>query len=568
MALTLSMTSAAPAWSERELVQAARHGDDRAFERLYGRYQARILSFVLSRVRDHGRAEDIAQEVFISALRRLRASDQAITFKPWIYEIAKNACIDEFRRSQRGREVSLDADEELVGGRRGLLSIAPTPPAAAENKQRLDDLQSAFGGLSENQHQLLVLREFEGLSYKEIGSRTGMSRQVVESTLFRARRKLSEEYTELASGRRCEHVQGVIEDGRAKSSGSFGLRERRQISRHLAHCQPCRRVARLGGVDEELFRRHGIAAKIAALLPIPLFRWPLRGGHAASKGTSANAAARAGSHHLVAAQSLQSAASAAGPTGASITLGKAAAVAAALVIGGAGGGVLASSSPAPAHRAPVPTAPSRHAVGAKASQAVAPARVSIPAAVSSRLSDRPLGQAAIVRGVRRRTQATASPSSTRPAPRSTRSGGTRSGRSTPANPTMSSPSPGSPSGPPVSGLGAQHVPPLPLVSPPRVPPLPSVSPPRVPPLPPVSPPRTPPLPPVSPPRTPPLPPVSPPPVPPLPPVALPPVPPLPPVALPPVPPLPPVALPPVPPLTTASEPDLLGVDLVSSILPK
>ena len=54
-------------------------------------------------VHDHGRAEDITQEVFMSALRRMRETDRPIAFKPWIYEIAKNACIDAFRRSQARR---------------------------------------------------------------------------------------------------------------------------------------------------------------------------------------------------------------------------------------------------------------------------------------------------------------------------------------------------------------------------------------------------------------------------------------------------------------------------------
>ena len=118
MALTLSLAPYTPSCSEHELVAAARDGSDRAFEELYSRYRERIAAFILSKVHDHGRAEDIAQEVFISALRRLRATEQEIVFKPWIYEIAKNACIDEFRRSRRTREVSLDADEELSGGRR------------------------------------------------------------------------------------------------------------------------------------------------------------------------------------------------------------------------------------------------------------------------------------------------------------------------------------------------------------------------------------------------------------------------------------------------------------------
>ena len=111
MAVMLGRAMVTPECSEPELIASAREGDDRAFEELYSRYRERIAAFIQGRVRDHGRAEDIAQDVFMSALRRMRASDQRIQFKPWIYEIAKNACIDEFRRSRRLREVSLDAHD-------------------------------------------------------------------------------------------------------------------------------------------------------------------------------------------------------------------------------------------------------------------------------------------------------------------------------------------------------------------------------------------------------------------------------------------------------------------------
>jgi RNA polymerase sigma factor (sigma-70 family) len=335
MAVTLSLTSTPPACAEHVLVAAARAGDDRAFEELYARYQERISAFIFSKVRDHGRAEDISQEVFISALRRLRSSDQQIAFKPWIYEIAKNACIDEFRRGARTREVPLQADDDVAGGQRGLQSVTPTPPAAVENKQRLTDLQGAFGGLSDSHHKLLVMREFEGLSYEEIGNRLGMTRQMVESGLFRARRKLTDEYGELASGRRCEQVQSAIDAGPARSLRSLGIRERRRLHRHLAHCQPCRHTARLAGVDQALLQPRSVTKKIAALLPFPLWRWiwrGRRGGDAAGAGS--------GHHHLIAAESLQTAARVAEPASSSVTLGQAAAAAAALAIAGAGGGIV------------------------------------------------------------------------------------------------------------------------------------------------------------------------------------------------------------------------------------
>src|ERR1700733_332051 len=104
MLLTMSKTSRLPAHSEQELVSAIRAGDDRAVEELYAQYRERIFAFILSKVHDDGRAQYIAQEGFMSARGRLRAANQAISFKPWIYEIAKNACIDEFRRGSRARE--------------------------------------------------------------------------------------------------------------------------------------------------------------------------------------------------------------------------------------------------------------------------------------------------------------------------------------------------------------------------------------------------------------------------------------------------------------------------------
>jgi DNA-directed RNA polymerase specialized sigma24 family protein len=80
--------------SDHTLVAAVRRGDDRAFEALYQRYHRRIQAYVFGMVKDHQRAEDVTQEVFVSALRRMRATERPIAFKPWIYEIAKNACID------------------------------------------------------------------------------------------------------------------------------------------------------------------------------------------------------------------------------------------------------------------------------------------------------------------------------------------------------------------------------------------------------------------------------------------------------------------------------------------
>ena len=255
--------------TDHDLVQAVRAGDDHAFERLYHRYHRRISAYIFGMVHDHGRAEDLTQEVFVSALRRMRQTDRPIAFKPWIYEIAKNACIDAFRRSKRAEEVSIDADEGLAPADHGkLASISPSPDAAVEGKQQLDDLCGAFGGLSDAHHQILVMRELEGLSYREIGERLDMSRPSVESTLFRARRRLTEEYEDLRTGARCLRIQEIIERAGA-TAAALGTRDQRRVGSHISHCQPCRKHAVMAGMDAAALGRRSVRAKLAAFLPLP-----------------------------------------------------------------------------------------------------------------------------------------------------------------------------------------------------------------------------------------------------------------------------------------------------------
>src|SRR6476620_6486886 len=254
--------------TDNQLVAAVRAGDDRAFECLYERYHRRIAAYIYGMVNDYARAEDITQDVFMSALRRMRETDRSIAFKPWIYEIAKNACIDQFRRSKRAEEVSYDADEGLGAADYGrLVTTGPTPDAAVDQKMSLDHLCGAFGGLSETHHEILVMRELEGLSYREIGERLGMSRPSVESTLFRARRRLSEEYEDLVSGDRCRRIQAIIAGA---TGGRAGTRDERKMARHVSYCQPCRRAAFAAGFDADaLTPKRTVREKIAALLPLP-----------------------------------------------------------------------------------------------------------------------------------------------------------------------------------------------------------------------------------------------------------------------------------------------------------
>ena len=276
--------------ADADLVAAVRAGDDAAFEELYQRYFARISSFVCRMMRDEARCEDVAQEAFMSALRRMRATDAEINFKPWIFQIARNAAIDAYRRTSHTVEVSMDADDGLrASDRHRLVGLDGGPDAALVTKERLTHLQGAFDELSDVHTRVLVMRELEGMSYREIGQKLDLTRPAVESALFRARRRLESEYTELSEGRRCEAMRATI--ARMAAGTQRGAEEHR-LARHAKRCPSCLRQAREQGV-EPLTTLGALRQKAAALLPLP---WLFRrsgddgGGVLALFSTGANAA--------------------------------------------------------------------------------------------------------------------------------------------------------------------------------------------------------------------------------------------------------------------------------------
>jgi len=253
--------------TDRDLVEAVRDGDDSAFEELYRRYNDRIAAYVRRMVRDPARAEDLAQDAFFSALRRMRATDAEIAFKPWIFEIARNATIDHWRRTSRAEEISVEADDQLRPSDRGRLVGSSGPDAALVNKERLDHLRGAFDELSDVHTRILVMRELEGLSYREIAEKLDLTRASVESALFRARRRLESEYADISEGRRCAAMRTVMA---RLAEGLTNKRDEGRLARHARRCHVCRRRARELGV-EPLAPLSGIRGKAAAFLPLPFF---------------------------------------------------------------------------------------------------------------------------------------------------------------------------------------------------------------------------------------------------------------------------------------------------------
>ena len=258
-------------WSDPELVTAARAGHDSAYEELYRRYRGRVIAFVEGIVGDRNCAEEIAQEAFVAAWQALRASDTEIAFKAWIYTIARNASLNARRRHARFEEISMSGAEPALppADRLRLVSEAATPDDVVAAKESLEHLGGAFDELTDSHFRILVMRELDGLPYREIARRMGLTQGAVQVMLLRARRRLRTQYAEVASGARCTSASAAIDRmAEHRESG----RDRRMVTRHLVRCVHCRRHARELGVAIEVPAT--VRARVAAVLGLP---WLLRG---------------------------------------------------------------------------------------------------------------------------------------------------------------------------------------------------------------------------------------------------------------------------------------------------
>ena len=270
---TADVTATSPEATDERLVAAAQSGSPDAFAVLFRRYRPEIARYASRTLGDDARAEDVVQEAFLSALRGIGTLDRPAGFKPWLYRIAHNACIDQMRRRARAEEVSFDANAIPAAEEIRLFRHVPSNHAQVAQKEEFRHLRQALTDLPASQAEILVLRELEGLSYDEIAVRMNISVSAVESMLFRARRSLRDEYGEISTGERCRRMRTVM----AQTVEGVGrLRDRRALARHLHGCAECRRDAFVMGLGPmpEAERPTGVRAalsRVAALLPIPGF---------------------------------------------------------------------------------------------------------------------------------------------------------------------------------------------------------------------------------------------------------------------------------------------------------
>lgn len=175
--------------SERTLVLRAQAGDRRAFGELVARYMQRAYYVALGLVGSHDDALDLSQEAFVRAYRARASIDPDRPFYAWLYQIVRRLCFNFLRdRSTRRRKL-----QEATPWLADLASAAAADPArAAERAELRGRLEAAIETLAEREREVLILREFEGLKYREIADLLGIPIGTVMSRLYTARRNLAE----------------------------------------------------------------------------------------------------------------------------------------------------------------------------------------------------------------------------------------------------------------------------------------------------------------------------------------------------------------------------------------
>lgn len=156
------------------LVQDYVNGNERALEMLIKRHKLRIYNFIYSKVFDRDTAEDIFQETFIKVIKTLKRGlyNEEGKFLPWVMRIAHNLVIDFFRKNNR--IPTFDNSEEFDIFQ--LISDGnPTAEKTMIEEQVVEDLQNLIVQLPDDQKDVLTMRLYKDMSFKEIAESTGVS---------------------------------------------------------------------------------------------------------------------------------------------------------------------------------------------------------------------------------------------------------------------------------------------------------------------------------------------------------------------------------------------------------
>ncbi len=154
-----------------------------ATEGLYERHAPKILSYCLHQLGSREEAEDAVQTTFMNAFRALGRGVVPEAESAWLFKIAENVCLSRRRSSWRRGRIESPSDFDVIE------EIVPGP---SRQRDELIGIEDALAAMPEQQRRAILLREWQGLSYREISDELELSQSAVETLIFRARRSLAQ----------------------------------------------------------------------------------------------------------------------------------------------------------------------------------------------------------------------------------------------------------------------------------------------------------------------------------------------------------------------------------------
>jgi len=168
--------------TDEEPVEACLAGEDSAFDVLLGRWEKRIRGAIHRLVGSDEEARDLCQEAFLKAYKNLRSFKQEARFSSWLYQIALNLCRDRMRRRRGKTMVSLD---ELEEGGAAMTVAGPTALDLLQERDTSRLVARAIEALPDEQREIIILKEYQGLTFLEIAQVLDVPISTVKTRLYR-----------------------------------------------------------------------------------------------------------------------------------------------------------------------------------------------------------------------------------------------------------------------------------------------------------------------------------------------------------------------------------------------
>jgi RNA polymerase sigma-70 factor (ECF subfamily) len=170
--------------SDETLEAAWKAGSAPAFAVLFERYHTRVFAFALRLTGDRQMAEDLAQRAFLNLYKKPPPGTGRATFKTLIFTVVRNEGLNELKRRGRRREATIDGAPEVADRRRD------GPAAEVAGRDEAARLGEALATLPEDEREIVLLREAEGLTFREVCETTGLTRDTVRWRLTRGMERL------------------------------------------------------------------------------------------------------------------------------------------------------------------------------------------------------------------------------------------------------------------------------------------------------------------------------------------------------------------------------------------